>query len=127
MGVGDPWTLVKAIGLGVDMLDCVLPTRLGRHGTALTSAGKVAVKAARNAVASGPVDPVCGCPVCRRYSRGYLRHLFNVGEPSAGRLLSLHNLAWLGSLVARARTCVLGGTFAAFEAEIDSTWAPGAR
>ena len=123
MGVGDPWTLVEAVGLGVDMFDCVLPTRLGRHGTALTGAGKVAVKAARNALADGPVDPACTCAVCLRYSRGYLRHLFNVGEPSAGRLLTIHNLAWLGALVGRARSAVLSGSFASLATEVAATWA----
>ena len=125
MGVGDPYLLVRAIGLGVDMFDCVLPTRLGRHGTALTGAGKVAVKAARYAADTGPVDPSCACPVCRRHSRGYLRHLFNVGEPSGGRLLSLHNLAWLLALARRAREAVLAGTFGELEAEVAALWAPG--
>lgn len=125
MGVGDPYLLVRAIGLGVDMFDCVLPTRLGRHGTALTGAGKVAVKAARYAADSGPVDPTCACPVCRRHSRGYLRHLFNVGEPSAGRLLSLHNLAWLLALARQAREAVLAGNFGELEAEVAALWAPG--
>jgi queuine tRNA-ribosyltransferase len=122
MGVGDPLTLVRAIGLGVDMFDCVLPTRLGRHGTALTATGKVAVKAARFATDAGPADPDCGCPVCRRYSRGYLRHLFNVGEPTAGRLLSLHNLAWLLGLVRRAREAVLSRTFGDFAGEVAFWW-----
>lgn len=124
MGVGDPYLLVRAVGLGVDMFDCVLPTRLGRHGTALTAAGKVAVKAARYGADAGPVDPTCACPVCRRHSRGYLRHLFNVGEPSAGRLLSLHNLAWLLALAGRAREAVLAGTFGELEAEVAARWAP---
>ena len=123
MGVGDPYTLVRAIGLGVDMFDCVLPTRLGRHGTALTSGGKLAVKASRFATDGGPVDPACSCSVCRRYSRGYLRHLFNVGEPSAGRLLSLHNLAWLMRLVRRAREAVLAGSLVELAAEVAESWA----
>lgn len=124
MGVGDPLTLVRAIGLGVDMFDCVLPTRLGRHGNALSSAGKLALKAARFAADAGPIDSTCGCQVCQRYSRGYLRHLFNVGEPTAGRLLSLHNLAWLGNLVKRARDAVVAGHFAELEADVAATWQP---
>ena len=123
MGVGDPATLVAAIALGVDMFDCVLPTRLARHGTALTSAGKLAVKAARWATDSSPIDPGCSCPVCRRHSRAYLRHLFNVGEPSAGRLVSLHNLAWLDALVAGARQAVLEGRFGAFHQAVGEVWA----
>ena len=124
MGVGDPLTLLRAIALGVDMFDCVLPTRLGRHGTALTSSGKVAVKAGRFACDAGPIDPACGCEVCRRYSRGYLRHLFNAGEPSAGRLLSLHNLAWLFCLLKRAREAVLAGRLGELVEEVAATWAP---
>ncbi|MGH9107623.1 MAG: tRNA guanosine(34) transglycosylase Tgt [Acidimicrobiales bacterium] len=122
MGVGDPWGLVAAIGLGVDMFDCVLPTRLGRHGTALTSSGRVAVKAGRFARDESPLDPGCGCRVCRRHSRGYLRHLFNVGEPSGGRLVSLHNLAWLHGLVVRAREAVRDGRLAALQEEVALTW-----
>jgi queuine tRNA-ribosyltransferase len=124
MGVGDPWSVVTAIGMGVDMFDCVLPTRLGRHGTALTGQGKLAVKASRYALDGSPVDPACGCPVCSRHSRAYLRHLYNVGEPTAGRLVSLHNLAWLTDLVARARSAVTAGTFAAFAAAVAAVWAP---
>ena len=124
MGVGDPFTLVRAIGLGVDMFDCVLPTRLGRHGTALTGSGRVALKAARFGADGGPVDPGCACIVCRRYCRGYLRHLFSVGEPTAGRLLSIHNLAWLLDLVRRARDAVLAGRFNELLAEVSATWAP---
>lgn len=124
MGVGDPYTLVRAVSLGVDMFDCVLPTRLGRHGTALTGAGKLAVKAGRFATDRGPVDPDCTCAVCQRYSKGYLRHLFNVGEPSAGRLLSLHNLAWLFAFVRRVRDAVLAGALDQLEAEVAERWAP---
>jgi queuine tRNA-ribosyltransferase len=122
MGVGDPVSVVQAIGLGVDMFDCVLPTRLGRHGSALTNAGKVHIKAARFAKDDSPVDADCGCPVCGRHTKAYLRHLYNVGEPSAGRLVSLHNLAWLSGLVARARQAVLEGHFGAFCNEVVSAW-----
>src|SRR4029077_16910812 len=94
MGVGDPASLVEAVALGVDQFDCVLQTRLGRHGTALTSVGKVQLKNAKHAVSDEPVDPTCGCEVCRRHPRVYLRHLFQTGEPTASRLLSLHNVAW---------------------------------
>jgi queuine tRNA-ribosyltransferase len=124
MGVGDPASLVMGIGLGVDMFDCVLPTRLARHGTALTGAGRLAAKAARSATDASPLDPGCSCPVCSRHSRAYIRHLFNVGEPSAGRLVSLHNLAWLSQLVQRARMAVLEGTFAQLAREVVEVWAP---
>lgn len=124
MGVGDPWAVVMAIGLGVDMMDCVLPTRLGRHGTALTAAGRLAVKAGRYARDASPLDPGCPCRTCRRHSRAYLRHLFNVGEPSAGRLVSLHNLFWLSGLVGRARQAVFEGRFASLRDEVAAVWAP---
>ena len=84
MGVGDPATLVEAVALGADQFDCVMQTRLGRHGTALTSTGKVHVKAARHASEHEPIDVTCGCAVCARHSRAYLRHLFAVGEPIGG-------------------------------------------
>jgi queuine tRNA-ribosyltransferase len=122
MGVGDPAALIAGIALGVDMFDCVLPTRLGRHGTALTSAGRLPVKAGRFARDASPLDPTCSCAVCGRHSRAYLRHLFNVGEPSAGRLVSLHNLSWLADLVGRARQAVLDGTFGELSAEVARTW-----
>ena len=122
MGVGDPGSLLSAIALGVDMFDCVLPTRLGRHGTALTSAGRLAVKAARFAKDDSALDTGCGCSVCGRHSRAYLRHLFNVGEPSAGRLVSIHNLTWLARLVERARESVLSGEFRALFDEVVDVW-----
>ncbi len=124
MGVGDPVSLLDAIALGVDMFDCVLPTRLARHGTALTGAGRFQLRAARHATDDGPLDPVCPCPVCGRYSRGYLRHLFVVGEPTAGRLLSMHNLAWLLGLVGRAREAVRTGGLAQIRTEVAANWTP---
>jgi queuine tRNA-ribosyltransferase len=124
MGVGDPFSLMTAIGLGVDMFDCVLPTRLARHGTALTSTGRLAAKAARFATDGSPLDPSCSCRVCARHSRAYIRHLFNVGEPSAGRLVSLHNLAWLSQLVLEARQAVLEGRFAQLARAVAQVWGP---
>jgi queuine tRNA-ribosyltransferase len=125
MGVGDPAALVAGIGLGVDMFDCVLPTRLGRHGTALTSTGRLPVKAGRFAKDASPLDPACSCGVCGHHSRAYIRHLFNVGEPSAGRLVSLHNLAWLADLVGRARQAIIDGTFREMSSEVARTWGAG--
>ena len=81
MGVGDPASLVEAVALGVDQFDCVMQTRLGRHGTALTSTGRFQAKAARNAELDEPLDRDCPCEVCARHSRGYIRHLLQVGEP----------------------------------------------
>jgi queuine tRNA-ribosyltransferase len=122
MGVGDPASLVEAIALGVDQFDCVMQTRLGRHGTALTSEGKLQMKAARNASSDEPIDPTCPCEVCARHTRGYLRHLFQVGEPTAARLLSLHNVAWTLWLMDRARTAIEHGSFDALRAEVLSVW-----
>ncbi|HTT90147.1 MAG TPA: tRNA guanosine(34) transglycosylase Tgt [Acidimicrobiales bacterium] len=122
MGVGDPVSVLRAVGLGVDMMDCVLPTRLGRHGSALTNGGRLPLKAGRFAKDDSPLDPTCGCRVCGRHSRAYIRHLYNVGEPSAGRLVSLHNLAWLTGLVARARRAVLDARFTAFCEEVIEVW-----
>jgi queuine tRNA-ribosyltransferase len=123
MGVGDPASLVEAVGLGVDQFDCVLQTRLGRHGTALTGAGKVHLRNARHARADEPLDADCQCTVCRRHSRAYLRHLFLVSEPSASRLVSVHNLAWTFALMARMGDAIATGSFGALRAEVLATWA----
>ncbi|MHB1929495.1 MAG: tRNA guanosine(34) transglycosylase Tgt [Acidimicrobiales bacterium] len=122
MGVGDPVSLAEAVALGVDMFDCVLPTRLARHGTALTSSGRVRVRAARYAGDDGPLDPTCPCPVCHRWSAGYLRHLLVVGEPTGGRLLTLHNLAWLIAYVGSLRQAIVEGDLERVRAEAGATW-----
>jgi queuine tRNA-ribosyltransferase len=122
MGVGDPASMVEAVGLGVDQFDCVLPTRLGRHGTALTAAGKVQLRNVGFARRDEPVDATCGCEVCVRHSVGFLRHLFQVGEPTAARLLTIHNLAWTFALMDRMRDAIAAGTFATLRAEILAAW-----
>lgn len=122
MGVGDPASIVEAVGLGVDQFDCVLQTRLGRHGTALTSTGRLNVKRAEFALSDEPLDVSCGCSVCRRHSRGYLRHLFQVGEPTASRLVSLHNVAWTISFMNDLRRSILEGSFQRMRAEVLSVW-----
>lgn len=122
MGVGDPASLLEAIAVGVDQFDCVMQTRLGRHGTAMTSEGKVQLKAARHALEDAPIDASCPCAVCARHSRGYLRHLFAVGEPSASRLLSLHNVAWTFHLIDRARAAIRAGTLRSLTAEVLAVW-----
>ena len=110
MGVGDPVGLVEAIALGVDMFDCVRPTRLVRHGSVLTSSGRLQIRNAAYAKDGGPLDPTCPCAVCGRYSRAYLRHLLQVGEPAALQLLTGHNLAWILALVTRTREAIAAGT-----------------
>ncbi len=122
MGVGDPVSIVEAVALGVDMFDCVLPTRLGRHGTALTSRGKVQIRGAKMARDSGPIDETCCCRTCTRHSRAYLRHLFMVGEPSGPRLLTWHNLAWQLGLMEQIREAVTGGHLRQLRARVAATW-----
>lgn len=122
MGVGDPASLVEGIALGVDMFDCVLPTRLARHGTLLTDAGRLNLRNARFARDAGPLDPDCPCPTCARYSRGYLRHLLVVGELTALTLLTVHNVAWLLRLVARTREAVVAGRLDAWRREVLDVW-----
>lgn len=122
MGVGDPVSLVEAVARGVDMFDCVLPTRLARHGTALTSSGKLQIRNAVHARSADPLDTECSCTVCARYSRGYLRHLLQVGETTGARLVTLHNLAFLLRLMQRARTAIIDGTFAAVRADTVARW-----
>jgi queuine tRNA-ribosyltransferase len=94
MGVGYPEEIVQYATMGVDMMDCVLPTRAARHGLLFTSEGRINIKNARYAQDQGPLDPKCGCRVCARYSRAYLRHLFVSAEPLAGVLNTVHNLAY---------------------------------
>lgn len=122
MGVGDPVGLVEAIALGIDLFDCVLPTRFARHGTVLTATGRYNLKAAAHARDAGPLDRDCGCPVCARWSRGYLRHLMMVAEPTGARLVTRHNLAWTFALVARARAAVRAGTLDALRSDIGAVW-----
>jgi queuine tRNA-ribosyltransferase len=111
MGVGYPEDLVEAVRRGVDMFDCVAPTRNGRNGTAFLPTGQVNVKRADLALDPGPLDPECDCECCRNYSRAYLRHLFVADELLGLRLLSLHNVAFLVRLTRAARAAILGGTF----------------
>ena len=122
MGVGDPASLVEAVALGVDQFDCVMQTRIGRHGTALTSAGRLHVKNAKWALSDEPLDPTCGCEVCARHSRGYIRHLFQVGEPTAARLMSLHNIAWTLQLMDSMRSAIADGTFDQLRRAVLNVW-----
>ncbi|HEV8548060.1 MAG TPA: tRNA guanosine(34) transglycosylase Tgt [Polyangiaceae bacterium] len=115
MGVGTPADLVRAIGNGVDMFDCVIPTRNARNGQAFTSTGRVAIRNARYKDDRRPLDANCHCPACRGgYSRAYLRHLHMAREMSAARLVTLHNLAFYATLVAEARGAVLSGSYEAW-------------
>jgi queuine tRNA-ribosyltransferase len=113
MGVGTPADLVHAIGQGVDLFDCVLPTRNARNGQAFVSRGKIVVKNARYKNDPLPLEPGCTCPVCSAgYTRSYIRHLFMAGEILALRLISLHNVYFYQQLVASARRAIIAGSYA---------------
>jgi queuine tRNA-ribosyltransferase len=122
MGVGDPASMVEAVNLGVDQFDCVMQTRLGRHGTALTSEGRVNLKRNEFSLSQDPIDTRCPCWVCARHTRGYLRHLFKVGEPTASRLVSVHNVAWTIDLMGRMRSAIETGTFRALRSDVLAVW-----
>ncbi|MHB1711428.1 MAG: tRNA guanosine(34) transglycosylase Tgt [Acidimicrobiales bacterium] len=124
MGVGDPVGLVEAIALGVDQFDCVGPTRMARHGSMLTSSGRLNLRNAAYVRDETPLDPGCGCSTCVRWSRGYLRHLLMIREPTAWRLLSIHNLSYLQNLMSRARTAIGQGRLARLQEEMASVWGP---
>jgi queuine tRNA-ribosyltransferase len=114
MGVGMPENLVEAVARGIDLFDCVVPSRHGRTGWLFTSFGRVLIKQARYVRDETAVDPACGCPVCARYSRAYLHHLYNVKELSASRLNTIHNLWYFSDLMRRMRAAIAAGTFAEF-------------
>jgi queuine tRNA-ribosyltransferase len=109
MGIGRPADLVGAVQRGVDLFDCVLPTRNGRHGAAFTSQGPVNLRNARFREDSSPVDPGCDCPCCKTHSRGYLHHLFKIGEVLGARMLALHNIAYYMKLMVELRGAILRG------------------
>jgi len=117
MGVGTPADLVRAIGAGIDVFDCVMPTRNAQNGQAFVRGGKIVIKNARYREDRAPLEEGCSCPACRGgYSRAYLRHLYVAREMLASRLLTLHNLTFYAALVAGAREAVLSGDYAAWSA-----------
>jgi queuine tRNA-ribosyltransferase len=117
MGVGTPEDLLEAVSHGVDMFDCVIPTRNGRTGSAFTSRGRLNIRNARFITDVGPLDPECGCSVCSRYSRAYLRHLYQAGEMLAATMISHHNLAFFLDTMKRVRQAIKLGEFLAFKKE----------
>ncbi len=117
MGVGTPEDLIEAVARGVDMFDCVLPTRNGRTGQAFTSKGKLNIKNARWATDTRPLDENCECSVCRRHTRAYLRHLYLTGEMLASILLTHHNLAFFLDTMRRVRQSIRSGDFTRFRRE----------
>ena len=124
MGVGTPADLVEAIARGVDMFDCVLPTRIARNGSILTRGGRINLRNRRFTEDSGPPDAGCDCYTCARFSRAYLRHLFMAGEILAHRLASIHNLRLLVRLTEQIRGAIGRGRMAEMTASLREEWAP---
>ena len=116
MGLGTPPQLVEMVARGVDMFDCVLPTRLARHGTAFTAAGTINLKNLQFLTDKEPIETGCECYACLHFSRAYLRHLYRAGEILGIRLISLHNLHFYLNLMRRVRAAIEDGTFAKFRA-----------
>ncbi len=117
MGVGMPEDLIEGVARGIDLFDCVVPSRHGRTGWLFTGFGRVLIKQARYRSDERPIDPDCGCPVCKRYSRAYLHHLFNVKEMLGSRLNTIHNLWYFADLMQRMRSAIERGALSAFREE----------
>jgi queuine tRNA-ribosyltransferase len=126
MGVGTPLDLIKAVARGMDMFDCVIPTRHARNGQLFTSEGTLNIRNSRFQADTTPIDPNCSCYACRNYSRAYLRHLQQCNEILGARLATIHNLYYCLSLMARMRTAIEAGSFAALAAEVASQRADSA-
>ncbi len=122
MGVGTPVDLLQSVERGIDMFDCVLPTRNGRHGNAFTSQGEVTMIRAKHARDDSPLDPECTCPTCTNYTRGYLRHLFKAGEILGMRLLAIHNIHFYLHLMRQIREAIENESFTAFKKEFLGRW-----
>jgi len=122
MGLGDPVGIVESVARGVDMFDCVLPTRLARHGTVLTDDGRYNLKRAEFATSDEAVDPSWPDSPASRWSRGYLRHLLSVGEPTAARVLTMHNVGWLLRFMDRLAESITDHRFESFRLEVHQNW-----
>jgi queuine tRNA-ribosyltransferase len=118
MGLGTPPQMIELIARGVDMFDCVLPTRLARNGTAFTASGTLNLKNAEFAMQKGPIEAGCVCPACREFSRGYIRHLVKAEEILGLRMITIHNLHFYLDLMSRARHAIENGTFAELRAQL---------
>jgi len=122
MGLGDPVGIVESVARGVDMFDCVLPTRLARHGTVLTDAGRYNLTRSEFASSSEPIDPSWPESPAARWSKGYLRHLLLTKEPTAARILTLHNVGWLLRFMDQMAEAITQGRFSNFRSEVHSVW-----
>jgi queuine tRNA-ribosyltransferase len=118
MGVGTPEDLVECVARGIDMFDCVMPTRNARNGCVFTSQGKLIIKNTKYARDESPLDPACECPVCRRYSRSYIRHLLVAGEMLGAILTTQHNLHFYIDRMREIRQSLLFGAFAEFHSRV---------
>lgn len=127
MGLGTPAQLVELVARGVDMFDCVLPTRVARNGTAFTRKGTVNIKAGFNKADFGPIEEGCECYACKNFSRAYLRHLLNVGEILGLRMVSVHNSYMYMKLMADIRAAIAAGTFAEFRKEFAASYVPSRK
>lgn len=127
MGVGTPENILESIARGIDMFDCVMPTRNGRNAVVFTRRGKLNLRNARHAADFGPVDPECSCYTCRSFSRAYLRHLFRAREILGLQLASIHNLAFYLWLTAAARDAIIEGRFASWKSAALAAMAPEER
>jgi queuine tRNA-ribosyltransferase len=125
MGVGKPEQLADYVALGIDMMDCVLPTRAARHACLYTSEGRVLIKNARYAADTRPIDPQCSCRVCKRYTRAYLRHLFAAGEITASILATHHNIHFYLDIMRQIREAIEFGNLAKFSAEMQACYVAG--
>ena len=127
LGVGSPEDLVIAVGLGIDMFDCVLPTRVARHGGLFTARGRVNIKTARFRAESGPIEADCDCYTCRNFSAAYVHHLARVGELLYYRLGSIHNVRFMLRLAGRLRETIIDGTYPAFRDEFLARYRPASE
>jgi queuine tRNA-ribosyltransferase len=125
MGVGDPVDVVNCVGAGIDMFDCVMPTRNARNGSLFTHAGKISIKQERYKEDPAPIDSRCACSVCRSYSRAYLRHLYKANEILASRLNSYHNLWFMRRLLSQARRAIEAGRYRDFKQRFLATYQGG--
>jgi queuine tRNA-ribosyltransferase len=123
MGVGLPGQVLDGIAAGIDMFDCVLPTRMARNGTLFTSQGRINITNAKYRTDESAIDPNCSCPSCERFSRAYLAHLYRSTEPGVLGVLSLHNLAYYLDLVRDARIAILADRFLEWKHEVEDGWA----
>ena len=125
MGVGTPDDLIESVARGIDMFDCVMPTRAGRHGLAYSRFGKINIKNARHAQDHRPLDEASSCPAARDYSRAYLHHLVRSNEILGMMLMTWINLSYYQELMAGIRASIAAGRFAEFRAEVKEGWARG--